>query len=225
MEPRLKIASSPSLRELVAARMREEIVSGRFAPGSRLIERELCELMGVSRTSIREALRELEAEGLVTVVPNKGPIVSIVSIETAEGVYQVRVVLEGLAARLFARRASDEQIAALELAVDALEQVYLNYSPGPFLAAKTHFYDILLEGAGNETATGMLRTIHTRVSQLRATSLANPERAKSSIKEIRTFLKALKRRDEDAAWQACVTHIEKAAEAALAMLRRQPAAD
>jgi DNA-binding GntR family transcriptional regulator len=214
----LKVAVHPSLREQVAERIRDAIVSGRFAPGARLIERELCELLGVSRTSVREALRELESEGLVTSVPNRGPIVSVVSAKVARDIYQVRTVLEGLAARLFARNASDAQIDALERAVDRLEEIYRNYAPGPFLTAKSEFYRILFEGADNEAAATMLRTIHTRVSQLRVLSISNAQRAETSITEIRLFLAALRARDEDAAWRACITHIENAAAAALAVL-------
>lgn len=217
----LKITCSPSLREQVAERLREAIVNGRFQPGARLIERELCELMGVSRTSVREAFRELESEGLITTVPNRGPIVSIVSIKMAEDIYQVRVVLEGLAARLFARHATDAQMKALGKAIDALERVYRNYAPGPFLSAKADFYRILLEGGGNDAAADLLRTIHTRVSQLRATSLSDPSRAAESIAELREFFAALKARDEDAAWRACVTHIENAAKAAISVLSSQ----
>lgn len=223
MDRSLLIEAQPSLRELVADRIREGVVSGRFPPGHRLVERELCELTGVSRTSVREALRELESEGLVTVLPNRGPIVSIVGIETAEAIYQVRTMLEGLAARLFTRRATDVQIKTLEKAVTALDRVYRDYSAGAFLAAKAEFYRILLEGAGNEVAATMLRAIHTRVSLLRATSLSDPQRAQASMAEIRALLAAIKARDEEAAWRTCVEHIENAAEIALAVLRRQQA--
>ncbi len=221
----LKVVAQPSLRDMVADRIRDSVISGRFQPGQRLVERELCELTGVSRTSIREALRELVSEGLITSLPNKGPIVSIVSIETAESIYQVRGLLEGLAARLFATRASDSAIRALEHAVNELEHVYRNYSSGAFLSAKARFYEILLEGSGNEIAAAMLRTMHARISLLRATSLSNSARATASMAEIRALLKAIKARDGEGAWRACVEHIENAAEAALKVLRRKDAPD
>ena len=220
----LRVGAPPSLRDRVADRIRDSVISGRFQPGQRLVERELCELTGVSRTSIREALRELVSEGLITSVPNKGPIVSVVSIETAESIYQVRSLLEGLAARLFAARATDMQIKALEGAVDNLERVYNNYSAGVFLVAKAAFYQVLLDGSGNEIAAAMLRTMHARVSLLRATSLSNSARASASIAELRALLEAIKARDEEAAWRTCVEHIENAAKAALTVLRRQGAA-
>lgn len=225
MDSSLRVVSAPSLRERVAERIRAAIASGRFKPGERLIERELCEAMAVSRTSLREAFRELESEGLLTTLPNRGPIVSPIGVELAESIYQVRAELEGLAARLFARRASDQQIAELERAVDALDRVYEAYEPGRLMAAKTDFYRLLIAGAGNPVAAQMLRTIHTRVAQLWATSLSSPDRARASSAEIHRLLAALKARDEDAAWRACVDHVGNAAKAAIAVLRSRRTAD
>jgi DNA-binding GntR family transcriptional regulator len=177
--------------------------------------------MGVSRTSIREAVRELEAAGLITTLPNKGSIVSVVTPEMARSIYETRAVLEGLAARLFARRASSDQIAGLKKTVDELAAVYTNYTPQGMMRAKADFYGILLDGCGNPIVADMLRIIHTRVSQLRATSHSNPSRAKQSIAEIREIVAALETRNAEAAWHKCVRHIENAAEAALAVLAAQ----
>lgn len=215
----MRVQTLPGLREQVAERLRLAIAAGRFAPGARLIERELCEMMGVSRTSLREALRELQADGLITLQPNKGLSVSVVTAATARSIYQVRAVLEGLAAREFAKNATPAQMAALRDSVERLAEVYENFSAESFIATKTRFYDILLEGAGNEVAADMLRRIHTRVSQLRVVSLSSAARAKQSIRELREFLDALEARDEDGAWRICVAHVEAAAAAALSSLR------
>ena len=211
----MRVQTLPGLREQVAERLRLAIATGRFAPGARLIERELCEMMGVSRTSLREALRELQADGLITLQPNKGLSVSVVTEDTARSIYEVRATLEGLAARLFAQRATDAQIAALRQTVEQLAEVYSNFTGEAFIAAKTRFYDILLEGAGNEVASEMLRRIHTRVSQLRVVSLSSAERAGQSIRELREFMDALEARDADRAWRVCTAHVEAAAAAAL----------
>ena len=225
VEPRgsLRLTSSPTLRQQIVERLTEAIVIGQFPPGSRLVDRDLCERLGVSRTSIREALRELEASGLITTQPHKGPIVSIVTLEMARSIYEVRAVLEGLAARLFARRASTQQIVAIKKSVEDLAQVYANYTPESFLRVKSEFYRILLEGSGNLVAADMLRTIHTRVSQLRATSLSDPARAEQSIAEIREFVAALEARNEEAAWHTCTRHVENAAKAALLVLAESTA--
>jgi DNA-binding GntR family transcriptional regulator len=219
MDATMRVASLPGLREQVASRLRSAIVSGRFAPGTRLIERELCELTGVSRTSVREALRELESEGLVTTVPQRGPVVSVVSVETAEAIYQVRAVLEGLAAKLFVARASATQLRDLRRSVAELKSAQKASSTDGMVAAKAEFYRILLEGAGNEVAANMLRTIHMRISLLRATSLSNRERAELSVKEISEFLKALEARDAEAAWRLCVKHVENAALVTIATIK------
>lgn len=214
----LRVQTLPGLREQVAERLRLAIATGHFPAGARLIERELCEMMGVSRTSLREALRELQADGLITLQPNKGLSVSVVTPETARSIYETRAVLEGLAARLFARNATPAQMQALRDSVDRLAEVYENFSAERFIAVKTAFYDILLDGAGNEVAAEMLRRIHTRVSQLRVVSLSSAERARQSIRELREFLDALEARDEDRSWTICVAHVEAAAAAALASI-------
>lgn len=214
----MRIESLPGLREQVVERLRLAIATGRFPAGTRLIERDLCEMLGVSRTSLREALRVLQADGLVTSQPNKGLTVTVVTRKSARDIYEVRAVLEGLAARLFARNATAKQMAALRRSIDRLAEVYADFSAEAFIAAKSEFYDILLEGAGNETAADMLKRIHTRVSQLRVVSLSSTERAQQSIAELREFLKALEARDEQLAWTLCVAHVDNAARAALAAL-------
>ena len=123
----MRVESLPNLREQVAERMRMAIATGRLPPGARLIERELCEMMGVSRTSLREALRELQADGLITNQHNKRLSVAVVTRGDAESIYEVRAVLEGLAARLFARNATTEQMAALRKSVERLAEVYAEF--------------------------------------------------------------------------------------------------
>jgi GntR family transcriptional regulator, trigonelline degradation regulator len=215
---RIAAAAAP-LRQQVGDRIREAIADGRFPPGERLIERELCELLGVSRTSLREALRELESEGLVSNVPNKGIVVSTISPSGAREIYEVREMFEALLAQRFAVHATDAQIARLELAVRGLEAAYVSMSG--ILQAKNQFYEVLIEGAGHELAATMLRTIQVRAGQLRRTTLALPERAVASITEIRALLSAIKARDAQAAHAAATTHVRNAAELAVRLLEQQ----
>ena len=107
---------------------------GRFKSGERLPERALCEMTGVSRTLVREALRQLESEGLIKVLPHRGPMVVKLSAEQAEGIYQVRIELEGLACQLFAEHASEEQRAALSKAFAKLKSSFRQ--PDPLGAAQ-----------------------------------------------------------------------------------------
>ena len=103
MQFSLRIEDVPTVRAMVAQKLREAIMSGTLKPGQRLVERELCEMTGVSRPSIREALRLLEADGLVNTVPHRGPVVSTISLEEAKQLYAARAVLEGFAGRECAR--------------------------------------------------------------------------------------------------------------------------
>jgi DNA-binding GntR family transcriptional regulator len=212
----MKISSvAAPVRQQVAASFRTAILSGRFAPGVRLIEKELCELTGASRTSVREALRQLETEGLVEVVPNKGPIVASISLEQARSIYEVRGALESLAGASFAKYASDEQMQRLSAAVEDLAFAYDTGSIEDVLKAKGAFYAILLEGADNEIAASFLSMLQARISLLRRVSLGRPERLAVSIVEIRDIMAALKKRDAEAAAAACRRHVEAAADAAL----------
>src|SRR5690606_2360279 len=126
------------------------ILVGKFRPGERLPERELCEMTGVSRTLVREALRQLESEGLIHVIPHRGPVVDKLTPEQAEGIYQVREELEGLASQLFAERATSEQHKALQAAFRDLKRAMAQGDALSQVAAKNYFYQCLLEGAGNE---------------------------------------------------------------------------
>jgi DNA-binding GntR family transcriptional regulator len=210
----LKLDAAPRLRTRVADSIRSAISTSRFPPGSRLVEGELCTLLGVSRTTVREALRELESEGLISSQGGRLTVAVVGAREAAE-IYEVRVVLESLAARLFVRNATDAHVATLASCVDALSAAYENYEPTVFLATKAALYEALFAGGGNDVAASMLRHIHTKVSQLRAASMASPGRARASMSEIRALFDALQSRDEELAAVLTVRHIENASVAAL----------
>lgn len=212
------VSQASPTRRLVAQNITDAIVEGRFLPGDRLIERELCELLGVSRTSVREALRELEADGLIESIPNKGPIVARISQKQARSIYEVRAVMEGLAARLFAERATDAQIDELSAAVDDIGRVYAEFSSERFIEAKSRFYRILLDGADNEVVAQALRSIHIRVSQLRIFSLKQPTRGDASLKELRMLIARIRQRDGSGAEIESIRHVSNAALAALEMM-------
>lgn len=216
----LRIERQPQLlRQRVSERLREAIYEMRFPPGSRLIERELCELTGVSRTIIREALRELEGEGLVRLTP-RGPIVSLLTAEEVRDIYDVRAALEGLAGRACAERAAPESVRALRAALLEIEIAYknANSSASEKLAAKSRFYESLFAGARNETLSGLLRVLHGRINLLRA-AYTKSSRTAQSLAEIRRIVRAVEKRDGDAAWQRCVEHVENAALVALSVMR------
>ena len=191
------------LRQQVLDGLRQAVIDGRLAPGARLIERELTEMMGVSRTVVREALRQLETEGLVAIIPNKGPVVRTLSLAEASDLYSIRAVLEGHAARLFVEHAADTQVKSLAQALDVVAGAYARGDAREVLETKNRFYEVLFAGANSETLSSMLNTLHARIWRWRALGLSHPQRSNQrstqSVKNLRTLLAAIRKRDADAA--------------------------
>lgn len=205
------------IRRQVADQVRQAIIQTRFKPAQRLTERELAELTGVSRPTIREALQQLAAEGLVTTEPGKGWVVAALSRSEAEDLYAVRALIEGLAGRLFVERAPDEAVRELQDAVKVIEQTFGEDSDmAAMTAAKEHFYGILFAGTQSETIRSTIAGLHARVSILRARSLSYKGRPKESKKEIKAIIDCIVRRDADGAAVACSAHVESAARWAFA---------
>lgn len=214
---RVSAVAAP-VRAQVLHNLREAIFTRTFAPGQRLIERELCELTGVSRTSVREALRQLESEGLVVLIPNQGPVVAVMTPEQAADLYDVRAVLEGLAARRFASTATDEEIAELSAIVDRVQRLVEAGNMLDVVAAKDGFYGVLLRGPKNAIVRSVLGSLHARITYLRATSLRQSARATAMVAEMRGIVEAIAARDPELAAERSKQHVEAAAAAAMATL-------
>lgn len=215
----LKVQAPPTLRKQVVDTLRAAVAGGELEPGERLVERVLCERIGVSRTSLREALRELENEGLVTTLPNRGLIISTLDPKAAKNVFDIRASLEALLCRLFCENASDEQIDALKGAHRDVVAAYKVGDGRDMIAAKTRFYDVLMAGADNPEAERMLRSIHIRVSQLRLLSLSQAARREESLKELEGLVGALCRRDAARSEYLCRLHVDRAAQSALSKFK------
>jgi len=212
-------AIAAPVRNQVVEMLRAAITGGQFAPGQRLIEKDLCDLMGVSRPSVREALRQVESEGLIVTIPNRGPIVSLLSVRDAASIYEARGALEALAAQLFAANASNDRVKELDAAVVQLETAYKTGDVEKIVVAKHIFYDVLLEGCGNSILPTLFRTMNARITQLRRVSLSSPKRAVVSLREIRAVLRAIKQRNPEAAFKASLHHVKEASKVALASLK------
>ena len=217
---RVRKVAAP-LRHSVTESIRTAIAIGRFRAGERLPERQVCEMLGVSRTLVREALRQLETEGLIKVVAHSGPIVASLTLQQAEGIYQVREELEGLAARLFAENATEAQRKALLDALEDIKKAYRSADPVVRLNAKNHFYECLLEGSGNEVLGTMVRMLNSRVMLLRATSLKVSGRTTASLTELRALCDALMSRDPAAAEEASRRHVQSAAACAISLMQAE----
>src|SRR3979409_836817 len=221
----LRIEDVPTVRSMVAQKLREAIMSGTFKPGQRLVERELCDMTGVSRPSIREALGRLEADGLVTTVPHRGPVVSTISLDEAKQLYAARAVLEGFAGRECARLHDPAVVRRIGHALVKLKAAFADGDLMTALEAKTEFYAALIGGCQNAFIERMLRPLHDRITLLRITSMSQPKRINKSLREVTAIWRALQNGDPDLAEQCCVDHIKAAAVAALSMIERTAASN
>lgn len=224
--PAVEKRAAPLRRDVVDA-LRKAIIEGRLAPGSRLIERELIELTGVSRTVIREALRQLESESIIETIPNKGPIVRQLTRGEAEDLYAIRAVLEGLAARMFVANASSDDIKSLKNALDRTSQAYRDSSPDIIMKVKNEFYEILFAGAGSETLSSMISMLHARIWRWRALGLGHPKRSprrsEQSITGLRKLYDALNKKDANLAEKIARREVMNAANEIMQILARENA--
>jgi DNA-binding GntR family transcriptional regulator len=154
-------------------------------------------------------------------VPNKGPIVATVTLEEAQQIYEVREALEGLAGRLFASRATDRDIDRLRAANERLEKAFETGDVRRIVAETAHFYEVFLEGCGNNLIRDMIRSLNARIVYLRATSMSRPGRSPGSLGEMTRIVEAISKRAPDAAEEACKDHVRRACSAALEMLRQR----
>lgn len=214
------IESATPLRRRAEENLRKAILSGRYDAGERLKERQLMESLGVSRTLLREALRQIEAEGLVTLVPNRGPVVSVLSYEDAEEIYEVRAALEAQACVGFVLRASSNHVRKLQGVFADLKRAAQAGDVLRTLELSGDFYDVILEGNGNKILGSMLRLLHNRIVLLRRTSMSETGRLPETLDELTQMFNALCARDESAASKSSTHHVRQASRAALRVMRK-----
>lgn len=208
----------PTLRDMVQDRMRAAILSGRFASGERLVERTLCDQLGVSRTVVREVIRYLEAEGLVEILPGKGPAVATLDWDRARQIYDIRLQLEQSAARACALRADDAVRADLRAALAAIGTAFAAGEPTALLTATSRFYEVIFRAAGQDIAWDIVQRLNGRISRLRALTLSTKERNVSGQARMARICDAICAGDPDAAARAVHDHLTEASQIARAAL-------
>ncbi|MBY6154201.1 GntR family transcriptional regulator [Vannielia litorea] len=205
--------------ETTYQRLLDEVRAGRLNPGDRLRETELAERLGVSRTPVREAIRQLEADGIVTHVPRRGAAIRTLGYAEVMELYEMRTVLEGTAARLAARAASDIEIEELIDMNRALEKL----GPGPeAFVLNRQFHAALLDAAKNRFLARSIAGLHKSLMILGPTTLTEPDRATEAVKEHEEVLEALQARDGIRAEAAMRAHIEMAQRVRVRALRARP---
>lgn len=201
------------------ARLLTELREGRLNPGDRLRETDLAERLGMSRTPVREAIRQLEADGIVTHVPRQGASIRGLDYAEVMELYEMRAVLEGTVARLAARAASDIEIEEL---YDMNQQMAaLGNVPEAFILNR-QFHAGLLDAAKNRFLTRSIHALQKALMILGPTTLTQPDRAAKAVEEHFGVLDSIKARDGTLAEAAMRAHIEAAQRVRLRALRARP---
>jgi GntR family transcriptional regulator, trigonelline degradation regulator len=207
-----------TLRELALEKMRSAILDARFQPGDRLVERTLCEELGVSRTVVREVLRHLETEGLVDTLPNQGPIVAVLDLTAATEIYEIRGLLEGEAASACAQLADALTIDELESLIDSIQLAFDARDYRAVRALTTAFYERMFTAGKKLVAWEIVQSLTARINRLRAMTIASDDRGSQAVPEMRLILAAIRAGDAAGAQSAALTHVSRVADIARKLL-------
>ena len=197
------------LRELVYEELRKLIMTGQIKPGTRMMEIDLADSMGVSRTPVREAIRQLEKDKLVTIEPRRGAYVSDISPKDMEDMLLVREPLEGLATYLAAKNMTDGEIAELAETKRLYDQAYEKGTTQDLIEIDTRFHSIITNGSRNEYLISVLHELQDQVLRFRYIYFKSIKRAAEVIDDHARILDSLKNRDGEAARRYSADHINK----------------
>lgn len=206
------------VRAQVVRVLRQAIIAGEFLPGQRLVEIDLCEALQISRPSLREALRHLESERLVTFVPNRGCFVAAMEWADAEHIYETRLLLEPEMVARAAERIQDVQLSELTVGLEQFRLAVAQNSKLDQVSASDHFYQAIFSAAGNTIIEEILKGLNARISVLRARSMSRSGRAPHSLAELEAIRAALIARNPEEARLAARRHIENACASARAAM-------
>jgi DNA-binding GntR family transcriptional regulator len=188
--------------------LKERIIKGDLAQGSKLFEAKIAKQLGVSRTPVREAIRELAAEGFVKISPNQGVEISNISIEDIQEVLQIRAVLEGLAAKFAATKITKEKIKELENFNKNMEKFISKDDISNFIKESEKFHGLILNIYGNNRLVQIRKNLDDQIHRYRSISLNIPGRLKHALEEHKKITEALKQGDLLKADELSKMHIE-----------------
>ena len=198
------------LRELVLDAIRGAIMNGTLQPRERLMEIQMAEELGVSRTPIREALRKLELEGFIVMVPRKGAYVSDLSFKDIADVFEIRAALEGLAAGLAAERITEEELERMERLLVEKQEAITHDDISKLVEVDTKFHELMYQASRNVRLGSIISNLREQIQRFRLTSLSYPGRNKLSLEEHKKIVEAIQARDYQLARQLATEHIENA---------------
>ncbi|ROR30521.1 GntR family transcriptional regulator [Mobilisporobacter senegalensis] len=194
-----EVTDKYSLRGRVFNKIREDILSGKYHQNEELKETSIGNELGVSRTPVREALRQLELEGLVNIIPNKGAYVTGISTKDIQDIYMIRSYLEGLCARWACEHITKHQLEELEEIIYLSEFHVKKEHRDQLLELDNRFHEILYEASNSKILDHVLSDFHHYVQRVRKVTLSSMERAINSNAEHMAIVEALKQKDQDRA--------------------------
>lgn len=209
------------LHEDLVSRLRDMIVEGSLEPATHLAERELCEQFGVSRTPMREALKALASEGLLTLLPNRGAVVAALGLKDVDDVVQVIDALEGMAALDCCARVTDAEIAELEAMQQEMERHYRARRLMAYFKVNQAIHERFVELAGNPVATALYRSLLARIRRYRFVGNRKGERWGRALAEHRELLDAIRDRNGERLKRLLHAHLMNGWQVARELVREE----
>lgn len=211
MESRLapiKLDSYQPLREVVCESLREAIRNGVLKPGERLMEIQLAEELGVSRTPVREAIRKLELEGYVVMMPRRGTYVANMSIRDINEIFEIRTALESLSNGLAAEHITDEELEHLQRLLVVIGGYIKDGDIEKIVETDIEFHDLMYHAARNQRLVGIISNLRDQLTRFRTLSMSYPGRLEATLEEHKLIVEAIATGDKKAASKAAEKHME-----------------
>ena len=220
LEP-IKIDNYQPLRETVCEALRSAIRNGILEAGERLMEVQLAEELGISRTPVREAIRKLEQEGYVIMMPRRGTYVSSVSVNDIKEIFEIRSALESLSTGLAARRIEPDELEKLRTLLTEIEGHIQSRDMDKIVETDIEFHGLLYQVSRNERLVAIINNLKEQLARFRTLSMSYPGRLQETLEEHRAMVEAIAAGDVDAARDAAERHMEQAEETLLKAMRKK----
>ncbi|MCL2166275.1 MAG: GntR family transcriptional regulator [Clostridiales bacterium] len=212
---------SKPLGEVVYVALREAIIKNQFKSGERLMETELADEMMVSRTPVREAVRKLQSEGYVIMLPRKGTYVTSLTIQDVNDVFEIRGALESMAAARAAERASGEEIAEIRKFIESEAVLWDSTDLARTIRCDIQFHSMVYRASKNTKVENLINDLREQTQRLRSSTLSRPGQVRFALEEHRQILSAIEARDAEGARDASIAHVERSREVMLELLSYQ----
>ena len=223
MEPKLEVTMDEylPLRDVVFKTLRQAILRGELKPGERLMEIKLANKLGVSRTPIREAIRKLELEGLVLMIPRRGAEVAEITEKSLNDVLEVRMALENLSIENACARMTEEQLDELWKAARNFEDTMSEGNLVRLAEADVAFHEVIYKSSDNRRLNQVLNNLREQIYRYRVEYLKDEETRNLLVKEHEEIYEAIKNRDLKKAQEITYQHIENQREAIIRSIREE----